>query len=63
MVQYRALIMGAAFAKTLKDTATAKTLTTAATALGKTLTEFWDSSRGLLVYEYGPVLRGSMRFV
>lgn len=63
MVQYRALTTGATFATLMDDTSTATTLTTAATALGQTLPQFWDPIRGILLYEYGPVLRNKYSYL
>ncbi|GAB7355611.1 hypothetical protein MBLNU459_g6337t2 [Dothideomycetes sp. NU459] len=57
MVQRRALVLGAQFATKLGDSATSATLSSAATALTATLSQFWDPNRQLLLYEYGPVLR------
>lgn len=56
MVQRRALVQGAQFARRMGDSATASTLSSAATALTATLSQFWDPNRELLLYEYGPVL-------
>jgi len=63
MVQRRALIMGATFAKQFNDTTTASTLQNAANALTATLPEFWDQGRQILLYEYGPVLRGKTSYL
>lgn len=62
MVQRRALLMGAAFAKKLGDTVTSDTLSQAATALTATLGQFWDPNRQLLLYEYGPILHGKASY-
>jgi len=62
MVQRRALILGAQFATNLSDSATADTLTTAASDLTATLSEFWDPNRGLILYEYGPILNNKASF-
>lgn len=64
MVQHRALVMGAQFARrVVNDRATANTLSAAATALAQTLPQFWDPIRQLLLYEYGPVLRGKYSYI
>lgn len=62
MVQRRALVMGAQFASKLGDSATSSTLSSAATALTATLSQFWDPNRLLLLYEYGPVLHGKTSY-
>jgi len=62
MVQHRSLVMGAAFATKMGDTATSSTLSAAATALAATLGQFWDNTRNLILYEYGPVLRGKYSY-
>ncbi|TKA51591.1 hypothetical protein B0A49_11671 [Cryomyces minteri] len=62
MVQRRALLMGTAFANMMGDSATAAKLSSAATALTATLPEFWDVNRQLILYEYGPVLRGKSSY-
>lgn len=78
MVQHRALVMGTTFAKNMGDSATAATLSAAATALASTLNQFWfaypilrvrlrtnksrDNTRKLILYEYGPVLRGKYSY-
>ena len=63
MVQRRALVMGAAFATKMGDTNTSAILTSAATALTATLTQFWNPGRQILLYEYGPVLHGKSSYV
>lgn len=62
MVQYRSLLMGTVFSKTMGDTTTSQTLAKAAAALAPTLKQFWDPIRGILLYEYGPVLRGKYTY-
>ncbi|KAI9692125.1 MAG: glycoside hydrolase 15 protein [Bathelium mastoideum] len=62
LVQRRALLMGAAFAQFLNDSATSTTLSNAASALTATLSEFWDEGRQLIVYEYGPVLNNKASY-
>jgi len=57
MVQRKALVMGAQFAKNMSDDTVANTLSTAATALTSSLSEFWDPNRQLILYEYGPILK------
>jgi len=57
MVQRKALVMGAQFAKNMSDDTSANTLSTAATALTSSLSEFWDPNRQLILYEYGPILK------
>jgi len=58
LVQRRALVMGADFATKMGDSAFASTLSAQASALSTTLSQFWDPRRDLILYEYGPVLRG-----
>jgi glucoamylase len=62
MVQHRALIMGATFASKMGDAATSTTLSTAAKALAATMPQFWDNTRNLILYEYGPVLAGKYSY-
>ena len=62
MVQRRALVMGSQFATMLGDSATSATLSSAATALSATLNQFWDPNRGLILYEYGPILNGKSSY-
>lgn len=62
MVQRRASVMGATFATMLGDDATSSTLSTAATALTATLSQFWDPNRQLLLYENGPILHGKTSY-
>lgn len=63
MVQRRALVMGAKFAATVSDNATASTLQEAADALTASLDVFWDVNRGILLYEYGPVLSNKASYL
>ena len=63
MVQRRALIMGAKFAATFNDSATVSTLQDAATAITESLDVFWDVNRGILLYEYGPVLSNKASYL
>jgi glucoamylase len=56
LVSHRALLMGAELATKLNDTTTSTTLSAAASAVASSFEKFWDPNRGLLVYEYGPVL-------
>ena len=62
LVQRRALIMGSAFATKMGNSALSSALTSAASAISVTLQQFWDSARNLILYEYGPVLRGKYSF-
>jgi glucoamylase len=62
IVQRRALVMGVQFAKEMGDNETSNTLSNALAALTATLPEFWDPARDLILYEYGPVLRGKFSF-
>ena len=62
MVQRRALVMGASFAQMLNDSTTSSTLSSAASALEATLSEFWDENRQLILYEYGPVLNNKVSY-
>ena len=63
MVQRRALVMGANFATKMGDSATSATLSSAATALTATLSQFWDPNREILLYEYGPVLHDKSSYL
>ena len=63
MVQRRALVMGAAFATKMGDSATSATLSAAADALTATLSQFWDPNRQILLYEYGPVLANKASYL
>lgn len=63
MVQRRALVMGAAFATKMGDPSTSATLSSAADALTDTLSQFWDPNRAILLYEYGPVLKGKSSYL
>ncbi|KAF7192874.1 Glucoamylase [Pseudocercospora fuligena] len=63
MVQRRALLLGARFAETMDDSETAATLKSAADALTATMSQFWDVNRGILLYEYGPVLLGKSSYL
>src|ERR1051326_4355683 len=58
LVHRYALVMGASFAEKMGDRTTAAKLHSAAGALTNTLSTFWDAARNLILYEYGPVLRG-----
>lgn len=62
MVQHRAMVMGAAFAKRMSDTSTASKLSTAASDIAETLQTFFNSRRNLILYEIGPVLAGKSSF-
>jgi len=62
IVQRRALVMGVQFAQKMGDSSTSATLSNALAALTATLPEFWDPARDLILYEYGPVLRGKFSF-
>jgi len=62
MVQRRALVLGAAFATKMGDSATASKLTAQIPAITASLSQFWDQGRNLLLYEYGPVLRGKASY-
>jgi glucoamylase len=63
MVQRRALVMGSAFATKMGDSSTASTLSSAADALSSTISQFWDPNRGILLYEYGPVLNNKASYL
>ncbi|OZJ02834.1 hypothetical protein BZG36_04351 [Bifiguratus adelaidae] len=62
MVQRRALIMGSQFAQQMGNQSVSSTLSAAANALTQTLSQFWDPMRNLILYEYGPILRGKSSF-
>ncbi|WPH01779.1 Hypothetical protein R9X50_00463200 [Acrodontium crateriforme] len=63
MVQRRALVDGAVFAEKMGDSSTASTLKAAAADISATFSQFWDPNRELLLYEYGPVLRGKSSYI
>ncbi|KAI7361390.1 glucoamylase precursor [Hortaea werneckii] len=63
MVQRRALVMGSNFATKMGDSSTSATLASAADALTDTLSQFWDPNREILLYEYGPVLKGKSSYL
>jgi len=62
LVYHKALLMGAQFANLFDDKNTSATLSSAATAVAATLSEFWDPNRNLILYEYGPVLNGKASY-
>lgn len=62
LVQRRALVTGSIFAKALGDETFSGTLSSAATALTATLSQFWDPARNLILYEYGPVLHNKASY-
>ncbi|CAN6674817.1 hypothetical protein TRVA0_067S00100 [Trichomonascus vanleenenianus] len=62
MVQRRALVRGAKFAKKMGDDDLSSKLSNAVEELTETLSQFWDPLRQLLLYEYGPVLRGKSSY-
>ncbi|KAL9090377.1 MAG: hypothetical protein Q9159_002004 [Coniocarpon cinnabarinum] len=63
MVQHRAMVLGSAFATRLGDSATASTLSAAATEIESLLQDFWDPVRGIILYEYGPVAGGKYSYI
>jgi glucoamylase len=62
LVSHRALILGAELATKLNDTTTSTTLSTAAGAVASSFAKFWDPNRGILVYEYGPILKNKSSY-
>ncbi|KAF3937920.1 Glucoamylase [Dactylella cylindrospora] len=64
MVHRKALLMGAAFAKKLGSSYTSQAILYEAVAkeIEASLAPFWNQQRGLLLYEYGPVLRGKASY-
>ena len=63
LVYHKALLMGATFATTMGDGPTSSTLSSAASAVAATLSQFWDPNRNLILYEYGPALHGKSSFI
>lgn len=63
LVQRKALVLGAAFAKKMGDSATASTLSSQISAITASLDDFWDPNRKIIVYEYGPVYRGKTSYL
>lgn len=63
IVQHRALVMGAALARLLGDSEIAEILSKEASAMARTLTQFWDPVRQILLYEYGPVVHGKYSYI
>ncbi|KAF3916431.1 Glucoamylase [Orbilia brochopaga] len=59
MLHRRALLDGAAFATKLGYSSAATRYTSTATAVYSATLDFWHPQRGLVLYEYGPVLRAS----
>jgi glucoamylase len=57
VVSHKALSMGSSFADKMGDSTTSATLSSAASAVAQTLSQFWDPDRGIILYEQGPVLR------
>ncbi|KAK6341442.1 glycoside hydrolase 15 protein [Orbilia brochopaga] len=62
MLHRRALLDGAAFAKKLGYNSAATRYTSTAAAVYTATLDFWHPQRGLVLYEYGPVLRGKSSF-
>lgn len=63
MVQRRAMLLGAEFATRLGDAETASTLAGEVDAITATLEQFWDPNREIILYVYGPVLRGKASYL
>lgn len=63
MVQHRSMVLGSAFATTMGDSATASTLSAAASAIASGLEQFWDPVRGIILYEYGPVVNNKYTYL
>lgn len=62
MIQRRALLLGSQFATKLGDASTAATLSREAKKIEASLAEFWNPARNLILYIYGPVLRGKSSY-
>jgi glucoamylase len=54
--------MGAELATKLNDSTTSTTLSSAADAVASSFAKFWDPNRGLLMYEYGPVMKNKSSY-
>nr|POF01366.1 glucoamylase [Quercus suber] len=63
LVQRRALVLGATFATRMGDLNTANKLSSALSEISATFNDFWDSGRQILLYEYGPILRGKTSYL
>jgi glucoamylase len=63
LVSHRALSMGASFASTMGDPSTQAILASAADDVAGTLSQFWDQTRGIIVYENGPVLNNKISYL
>ena len=63
LVQHRSLVLGSEFATRLGDSATASTLSNAASAIQSGLSQFWSDVRGYILYEYGPVAAGKSSYI
>jgi len=62
MIHRRALLLGASFAKEFGLNDDAARYTAVAQQVYASTQEFWDEQRNLVLYEYGPVLRGKSSF-
>lgn len=62
LVQRKALVQGAAFAKQMGDSATAATLSAQIAPITSALGQFWDPNRELILYEYGPILHNKSSY-
>ncbi|KAK6543641.1 glycoside hydrolase 15 protein [Orbilia ellipsospora] len=62
LVHRRALLLGASFATKLGFNSDAATFTSTASQVNSSMQVFWDPQRNLVLYEYGPVLRGKSSF-
>ena len=63
LVQRRALSLGSEFATKMGDSATSHKLIQAGLALQKTMSQFWDPNRKIILYEYGPVLHNKTSYL
>ncbi|KAF3912754.1 Glucoamylase [Dactylellina cionopaga] len=62
MIHRRALLLGAAFAKKFGFNDDAARFTNVASQVYASTEGFWDVQRNLVLYQYGPVLRGKNSF-
>ena len=62
LVSYRAMSLCAAFATKMGDSATSSNCSATAAAIAPTLSSFWDSGRGLILYENQGVLHNKSSY-
>lgn len=63
LVSHRALVKGAAFASIMDDTNTSLTLSSAASDVADSLTQFWNETSSIIQYEAGPVLMNKVSYL